>query len=88
MSPLEKMEAQTMTFGEFRDDNTSTWGFFVPQMHLFIHEAVQVKVLFIEEPNVSHIDFANIELLQHSIRKCLPRINVGISNKLTCLNTV
>lgn len=56
-----------------RDDVTTTWRSSVPHMrHLcLLTKPSKGKVRFIGEPNVSHIDFVNIKLLQHSVRERL-----------------
>lgn len=55
---------------------------------LLIEEAVPSKIRFINEPNVSHMDFASMQLLQHSVRDRLAYINICNTNRLAGLNPV
>lgn len=68
MSPLEEMVAQTKTFGSSEMVVQKHGDFLLPNAQVLLIEAVQGKIRFIYEPNVSHIDFGSMLLLQHSDR--------------------
>lgn len=91
-SPSEEITAQTMTMRIFREDGTATWIFAVPQMREFrlLTQALQEKMRF-GKPNVFHVNFASIQLLQRSVCERITCIcaSAGSSDKnLDSLNPV
>ncbi|GBM93015.1 hypothetical protein AVEN_219829-1 [Araneus ventricosus] len=74
---LEEIGAQTITFGEYRNEGTVTCGFSVPQMKpvLLVDKAIDVKICLVREPYVSNITL--IHKLQNSVREIIACI-IGI----------